>query len=130
MRRTLQHLILSWLVVGTAFAFSPATSRRAALTTTLSVSALEEVDSTGMALDPFDAYQQTDEQRTVEVRDLVVGSGAKADKDMLVKVAFSGRLMKNRAQFDEGEYVFKLGESRVVPGWEKGIPVCTSGLIW
>ena len=125
MRRTLlQHLIISCLTVGSAFAFTASHHSSGRPTTaSLSVSALEEVDATGAALDPFDGYQQTDDQRTVQFRDLVVGSGAKADKEKLVKVAFTGRLMKTASQFDQGEYVFRVGEGKVVPGWEKGIPV-------
>ena len=36
-------------------------------------------------------------------------------------MGYKGTLMSNGKQFDEGSISFRLGEQKVIPGWERGI---------
>jgi len=55
------------------------------------------------------------------IEDLVVGSGPAASPGDIVTVKYTGRLKSNGKQFDAGTISFKLGEGKVIPGWEQGI---------
>merc|ERR1719253_1316555 len=56
-------------------------------------------------------------------KDFVEGSGPEVTPGMLCEVTYSGRLMASNKQFDKSDaYCFKLGEGRVIPGWEQGVP--------
>ena len=55
------------------------------------------------------------------IEDLVVGSGPAASPGDIVTVKYIGRLQSNWKQFDAGTISFKLGEGKVIPGWEQGI---------
>ena len=81
-------------------------------------------DAAAVEQDPLAAYQQTDEQRTVMYRDDLTGTGETAEKGKLLKVAYKGRLLATGVQFDQSPgYAFKLGDGKVIPGWEQGIGV-------
>lgn len=70
----------------------------------------------------FDAYQPTASQTSLEFKDTVVGDGEMAEKGKVLTVAYEGRLMSNGKVFDKGNgYSFRLGEGKVIPGWEKGL---------
>lgn len=71
--------------------------------------------------DAFDAFRQRDQTQGLAAWDNVVGSGDVAKKDDVVVVSYVGTLLSNGLEFDEGEIAFKLGEGRVILGWEKGI---------
>ena len=55
------------------------------------------------------------------IEDSVVGSGPAASPGDIVTVKYTGRLQSNGKQFDSGTISFKLGEGKVIPGWERGI---------
>jgi hypothetical protein len=72
-------------------------------------------------LDPFENYQQAPAQ-ALAIKDTVFGAGDTAEKGKVVTVAYEGRLMASGKQFDQGTgFSFKLGEGRVIPGWEQGL---------
>ena len=79
---------------------------------------LEEID----AVDPFDSYSQTDPSQKLMYRDTVAGTGDVAMEGKVLKVAYTGRLMATGKEFDKGNgFSFRLGEGRVIPGWEQGL---------
>lgn len=89
-----------------------------------SSSKLAMADTAAVEQDPLAAYQQTDEQRTVMYRDDLIGAGEIAQEGKLLKVAYKGRLLATGVQFDQSPgYAFKLGDGKVIPGWEQGIGV-------
>ena len=76
--------------------------------------------------DSFDSYEATPETTTLAFKDTVVGDGESAEKGKGLTVAYEGRLMSNNKVFDSGTgFSFRLGEGRVIPGWEQGIEVST-----
>ena len=75
--------------------------------------------STGL---PFDDYSQTDPNQGLEYKDTLIGTGDAVETGKVLTVAYKGRIMSNNEQFDEGEsYSFRLGQRRVLPGWEQGV---------
>jgi len=119
------------LVIGSCAAFSPSSpvaSRSVARTVSNNVAALrsgsnplEVVDDESNA---FEAYSVTDPNQGLATKDTVVGTGEAAKTGDVITVAYAGRLMSNGKQFDAGAgFSFKLGEGRVMPGWEQGISV-------
>uniref|UniRef100_A0A7R9WWY8 peptidylprolyl isomerase n=1 Tax=Craspedostauros australis TaxID=1486917 RepID=A0A7R9WWY8_9STRA len=117
------------LVIGSCAAFSPSSpvaSRSVARTVSNNVAALrsgsnplEVVDDESNA---FEAYSVTDPNQGLATKDTVVGTGEAAKTGDVITVAYAGRLMSNGKQFDAGAgFSFKLGEGRVMPGWEQGI---------
>lgn len=93
--------------------------------TTTALSALEEY-TPGSAddNDSFTNYQAVDDQ-PLAFQDTVVGTGPEATDGTLIKVAYEGRFfMSTKPRFDKGSgFVFKLGEGRVIPGWDQGVKV-------
>jgi FKBP-type peptidyl-prolyl cis-trans isomerase len=70
----------------------------------------------------FDDYSQTDPMQDLAIQDTVLGSGPVAEKGRVVTVAYKGRLMCSGKEFDSGTgFSFRLGDGRVIPGWEAGI---------
>ena len=62
----------------------------------------------------------------LQVRDLVVGTGAEAATGKTIAVHYVGVLWSTREQFDSSwdrgqPLPFTLGEGRVIQGWEQGI---------
>jgi peptidylprolyl isomerase len=81
------------------------------------------------------------EGKTIELADGLkyidtkVGDGSAAEKGYLVAVQYTGWLYKNGkkgakfdSSLDRGEPItFKLGEHKVIPGWEEGIAGMKTG---
>lgn len=86
----------------------------------------------------FEAYEQLDSQTTLAYLDKVIGGDNSQDEDettalngKLVTVAYQARLMANGKQFDQSQgYVFRIGDGKVIPGWEQGIVVRVPSYIW
>jgi hypothetical protein len=71
---------------------------------------------------PFDEYSQTDPNQELAYKDTVIGTGDVAETGKVLTVAYKGRMMRDNVQFDEGEkFPFKVGQRRVMPGWEQGV---------
>ena len=71
---------------------------------------------------PFDEYSQTDPNQGLEYKDTVMGTGDAVEMGKVVAVAYKGRMMRDNVQFDQGEkFPFKVGQGRVMPGWEQGV---------
>lgn len=77
-------------------------------------------------LSAFEAYEQTDDQRDIAFEDMEPGSGEGVVDGQMVTVKYEARLMKDGKKFDFSDdgFVFRMGEGKVLPGWEKGIKVC------
>jgi FKBP-type peptidyl-prolyl cis-trans isomerase len=74
--------------------------------------------------DPFASYVPG-VSKDLAFRDLVVGEGEASQIGDVLTVAYVGKLMKTGKKFDEGSgFRFKLGEGRVLKGWETGLQVC------
>lgn len=72
--------------------------------------------------DAFDLYSTTDPGQGLVYRDIQIGTGDVASKGNVLTVTYTGRLMSTGKQFDEGKgYSFRLGDGKVIPGWEKGL---------
>jgi len=85
-------------------------------------SAEDTTSSSSSVGSPFDEYSQNDPKQRLEYKDTVMGTGDVAEQGKVLTVGYKGRLMSNNAQFDEGEsYSFRVGQGRVMPGWEKGV---------
>mmetsp|Transcript_7406 Transcript_7406/g.13320 ORF Transcript_7406/g.13320 Transcript_7406/m.13320 type:complete len:201 (+) Transcript_7406:272-874(+) len=70
----------------------------------------------------FDDYSQTEPTQWLAYQDTLVGTGDVAQEGKVVTVAYKGTLMSNGKKFDEGPGIsFRLGEGRVIAGWEQGI---------
>ena len=64
---------------------------------------------------------------TIQTEDIVKGTGPKAKKGDTVSMQYVGLTWSTSVEFDaswdRGEpYTFKLGEGKVIPGWDEGIP--------
>mmetsp|Transcript_544 Transcript_544/g.1240 ORF Transcript_544/g.1240 Transcript_544/m.1240 type:complete len:212 (-) Transcript_544:63-698(-) len=72
----------------------------------------------------FEEYEQDDFQ-DLAVLDTSPGSGDDtAEFGRVVTVSYAGRLMSDppgSPNFNEGQITFRLGEGKVIPGWEKGV---------
>ena len=69
---------------------------------------------------------------TLQIRDIVKGKGPKAKKGDTVSMQYVGLTWSTGVEFDaswdRGEpYTFKLGEGKVIPGWDQGIPGMQKG---
>ncbi|XXY51020.1 FKBP-type peptidyl-prolyl cis-trans isomerase [Sorangium sp. So ce269] len=57
--------------------------------------------------------------------DVVVGTGPEAKDGDKVRVHYTGRLLKNNAEFDSSvgkePFVFTLGNTEVIKGWDEGV---------
>jgi peptidylprolyl isomerase len=70
-----------------------------------------------------------DEPTELEVQDLIVGKGKRAQAGDMVKVQYVGVLFSNGKQFDaswQGSkpgpgFEFPLGGGQVIPGWDQGV---------
>ena len=75
-----------------------------------------------MNLGNFEEYEQDDFQ-DLAILDTSPGSGADtAESGRVVTVSYAGRLMSEPGDpFNEGVITFRLGEGKVIPGWERGV---------
>ena len=116
--RLICSVILLWRL-GSTLAFAPVTTT----TTTCGVSrvamASEEESS-----DPFEAYEQSQQQQTVAFKDVVQGTGDVLEAGQTVSVAYKGRFMSNGQEFDHSDqYACEIGAGKVIPGWDQGLTV-------
>ena len=63
---------------------------------------------------------------TLQIHDIVKGTGPKAKKGDTVSMQYVGVAWSTGVEFDaswdRGEpFTFKLGEGKVIPGWDEGI---------
>mmetsp|Transcript_28382 Transcript_28382/g.59929 ORF Transcript_28382/g.59929 Transcript_28382/m.59929 type:complete len:208 (-) Transcript_28382:202-825(-) len=74
-------------------------------------------------LGDFNEYSQTYEDQDLAYEDTQIGteSDEVAMEGKFVTVGYTGRLMSNNKQFDSGSISFRIGERRVIPGWEQGL---------
>ena len=68
----------------------------------------------------------------IQTRDIVKGKGPKAKKGDTVSMQYVGLTWSTSVEFDaswdRGEpYTFKLGEGKVIKGWDEGIPGMQKG---
>ena len=124
-------LLFLSLIVSAANAFSPSThylggaanhpSRNCGIGQT-SVGGVGP--ATRMNLGNFEEYEQDDFQ-DLAILDTSPGSGADtAESGRVVTVSYAGRLMSDPGgsdPFNEGVITFRLGEGKVIPGWERGV---------
>jgi FKBP-type peptidyl-prolyl cis-trans isomerase len=57
---------------------------------------------------------------TLQVEDLVVGTGATAVAGDTVNVTYVGTLLNGQV-FDQGSFPFRLGSGAVIPGFDQGV---------
>lgn len=68
----------------------------------------------------FDTYVAGVTQELAAV-DTSLGDGEEAKVGDVVTVKYAGRLMSSDKQFDAGTFSFKLGDGKVIPGWDQGL---------
>lgn len=78
-------------------------------------------ESISSTVDPFETYIPGEQTELVS-KDFVVGTGESAKAGDVLNVEYKGQLMDaSQKVFDEGTFSFKLGEGKVIPGWDKGL---------
>jgi peptidylprolyl isomerase len=68
----------------------------------------------------------------LQIRDIVKGKGRAAKKGDKVTVQYVGVAWSTSVEFDASwdrgqPFTFKLGEGKVIPGWDKGVPGMRKG---
>jgi hypothetical protein len=116
-------LLIIVATLSTTTAFAPCAPASFALKTTSSKTriyksaALEEVND-------FNIYSIANPVQQLAIKDEVVGDGDVAEKGKVLTMAYEGKLMSNGYMFDSGVgYSFRLGDGKVIPGWEQGLSV-------
>jgi FKBP-type peptidyl-prolyl cis-trans isomerase len=105
---------------------TPSFSRQQYQLSSLSSSTSTTTTTTRIKSTEFDSYSITEpnESNQIVYKDTIVGTGDIIEKGKVITVAYEGRLMLNNKKFDSGKgYSFRLGEGRVIPGWENGLLV-------
>jgi FKBP-type peptidyl-prolyl cis-trans isomerase FkpA len=74
----------------------------------------------GGGSDPGTLPDNTGGITTLQVEDLVVGTGATAAAGDTLNVNYVGTLL-NGQTFESGAYSFRLGAGAVIPGWDQGL---------
>lgn len=78
----------------------------------------DNVSST--ADDPFDNYM-AGTSKELAIKDSVLGNGEEAKLGDVVTIKYQGRILATDKEFDAGTFSFKLGEGKVIAGWEQGL---------
>jgi FKBP-type peptidyl-prolyl cis-trans isomerase len=79
----------------------------------------EETVATDTSTDPFEAY--TPGQKNLASKDTVTGTGEASKDGDIVTIAYKGEVLKTGEVFDEGTFTFKIGERKVIKGWDSGL---------
>lgn len=121
-----KHLLLLIASLSAVAAFAPAASfgvtrmtTAANTNTAIYSNALEEANEFN-----FNGYSITNPDQRLAYTDEVMGDGDMAQSGKVLTMAYEGKLMSNGKVFDTGTgYSFRLGEGKVIPGWEQGLQV-------
>lgn len=70
--------------------------------------------------DPFESYI-AGETTELAIRDDLTGDGEEAKSGDVVTVKYAGRLLSTGKEFDAGTFSFKLGDGKVISGWDQGL---------
>ena len=85
------------------------------------------ISSSSLKLGSFDEYSQTDPDQDLAYEDTLIGTTTDGNTNNVamegtfVTVAYKGQLMSNNRVFDEGQISFRLGDNRVIKGWDRGL---------
>lgn len=80
------------------------------------------ISSSSLKLGSFDEYSQTDPDQDLAYEDTLIGTtDGVAMEGKFVTVAYKGQLMSNMKVFDEGQISFRLGDNKVIKGWDRGL---------
>lgn len=79
-----------------------------------------EITESASIVDRFEGYS-LGKQIEVASKDTVIGTGEVAKPGDVLSIAYKGQVMKTGKVFDEGTFAFKLGDRKVIPGWEIGV---------
>jgi len=69
--------------------------------------------------DPFEAYSPG--QKNLASKDTVIGTGEASKVGDIVTVDYKGEVLKTGEVFDQGTFTFKIGERKVIKGWDLGL---------
>ena len=99
----------------------------------LFASGLEVVDENASEQDPFDAYQTTDAQTTIAIKDNKIGTGYTVgeEESQQLTVKYKATFLEPNPgkQFDKSEgFICKTGQNKILPGFEEGMKVCTGSV--
>ena len=126
--RRYSPLLLALLQLTALCAFVPQPQHQQQQQGTLfrSVQPLFASESDGIVQDPYESYVPG-RSKDLAFKDIIAGDGEPAKVGDVLTVAYKGKLMSNGKQFDEGTgFSFKLGDGKVLKGWEQGLEVRTS----
>ena len=126
--RRYSPLLLALLQLTALYAFVPQPQHQQQQQGTLfrSVQPLFASESDGIVQDPYESYVPG-RSKDLAFKDIIAGDGEPAKVGDVLTVAYKGKLMSNGKQFDEGTgFSFKLGDGKVLKGWEQGLEVRTS----
>lgn len=113
----MKSFILLLLLAATS-AFAPAQRRPVLMIQSQAAVAPSLITLNGVE---FDEYSQTEPTQDLGYEDTLIGTGDMAMEGKVVTVAYKGTLMESGKTFDEGSISFRLGEGRVIAGWERGL---------
>jgi peptidylprolyl isomerase len=111
----------------TPTASTPAASTPAATPTPTTTTTPAAPANPALAHKPVVARPKGPAPKTLQIKDLVTGTGAVAKAGSNVTVQYVGVLYSNGQQFDASwdrnqPLPFQVGVGAVIPGWDKGIP--------
>jgi FKBP-type peptidyl-prolyl cis-trans isomerase len=118
---TCQHQTSAFVVVPSQHQPNVAYSFTSKRPMSSSSSSEEEQQQQADVVDLFENYTPG-ETKLLASKDTAVGSGevfAKAGD--VVTMKYEGRLLSNNEKFDGGTFSFKLGQGKVIRGWDEGL---------
>jgi peptidylprolyl isomerase len=106
--------------------------KESAATPTATAKATSTPDNTDVTKKPTVTVPDELPPDQLQIKDIVKGKGRAAKKGDKVTVQYVGVAWSTGVEFDASwdrgqPFTFKLGEGKVIPGWDKGVPGMRKG---
>jgi peptidylprolyl isomerase len=106
--------------------------KESAATPTATAKATATPDNTDVTKKPTVTVPDELPPDRLQIKDIVKGKGRAAKKGDKVSVQYVGVAWSTGVEFDASwgrgqPFTFKLGEGKVIPGWDKGVPGMRKG---
>jgi peptidylprolyl isomerase len=124
--------LLLALVLLLALAGCGGDDKESAATPTATAKATPAPDNTDVTKKPTVTVPDELPPDQLQIKDIVKGKGRAAKKGDKVTVQYVGVAWSTSVEFDASwdrgqPFTFKLGEGKVIPGWDKGVPGMRKG---